>query len=324
VVKQFFLSLRWLVLFLPVITWSQAIDNTAAFRNSNSNNYFRVNYENDFFSGTDRDYTQGIYLEWVNHSLSRFPLMHLLAKPRNSDIKYGLALEHNAYTPNIIADPAIQYGDRPYAGVLLLKSFLTAINASRHERVSFILSTGLIGPWAGGEGMQKGIHHWINYTQPEGWHNQIKNDIALNYQVNYEKEFARWKDRLSLSLYNSARAGTLSTKATTGVTAMLGNYYSPFATNGNKRKKKFQYYIYDQPTVSLIGYDATLQGGLFNRSSVYTIAGKNIKRVTFINRWGLIIVFSKLFIEYYQSGPTQEFSTSVYHRSGGVQIGFGF
>ena len=74
----------------------------------------------------------------------------------------------------------------------------------------------------------------------------------------------------------------------------------------------------------MIGYDATLQGGLFDRSSVYTIPERDVNRITFVNRWGMVIIFRRLYLEYYQSGPTQEFSTSVFHKSGGLQIGFGF
>jgi lipid A 3-O-deacylase len=314
----------FLLLFSSIIVSAQAIDNTPAFRNINSDHYFRINYENDFFTGTDRDYTQGIYLEWVNPSIRRFPLTTLLWRPKNSIIKYGLALENNGYTPNYIDRTQIQYGDRPYAGVILLKTFLTAINSERRERVSTQLSTGLIGPWAGDEDMQKDIHHWIHYTQPLGWDNQIKNDIALDYQVNYEREFFAMKDYFSLSSYASARIGTLSTKASAGITGMLGNFYSPFSFNKNKRVKKLQFYIYDLPAISVIGYDATLQGGLFDRSSIYTIPDRDINRITFVNRWGIVVMFKGLYLEYYQSGPTQEFSTSVYHRSGGLQIGFGF
>jgi lipid A 3-O-deacylase len=303
---------------------AQAIDNTQAFRNIQGDHYFRIYYENDFFTGTDRDYTQGILLEWVNPTIRRFPLTRFLWRPKHSMVKYGLALENNGYTPNHIDDARIQQGDRPYAGVILLKTFLTAVNTHTHERVSTTLSTGMIGPWAGDEDMQKDIHHWIHYTQPLGWGNQIKNDIALDYQVNYEKELLSWSNYFSLASFASARVGTLSTKATAGPIAMLGNFYSPFSSDNQGSAKKFQFYVYDLPAISVIGYDATLQGGLFHRSNVYTIPDKDINRVTFVNRWGIVLIFKSLYLEYYQSGPSQEFSTSVYHRSGGLQIGFGF
>src|ERR1700684_1032640 len=79
--------------------FSQAIDNTVSFRNIDADHYFRIFYENDFFSGTDRDYTQGIYIEKVKPCLRHFPFVKLLWKPGFPEVKYGLAVEHDAYTP---------------------------------------------------------------------------------------------------------------------------------------------------------------------------------------------------------------------------------
>ncbi|HMH23348.1 MAG TPA: lipid A deacylase LpxR family protein [Puia sp.] len=313
-----------LVCILPVFGLAQAIDNTGIFRNISSDHYFRINYENDFFSGTDREYTQGIYIEKVTPSFRRFFLSKLLWHPRNGLVKYGIAIEHEGYTPNYIDRPEIQAGDRPYAGAIFLKTFQQAINAGRGERVTSLLSTGLIGPAAGGEGMQRAIHHWINYTQPQGWHNQIRNDLVMNYQLNYEKEFLSYGDHLSLSTYGSLRLGTLNTKATTGLTLMAGNFYSPFGTSGALPVKKIQWYFYDQPLVNVVGYDATLQGGLFNRSSPYTISNRDMSRLTFQNKYGFIVILRHLYLEYYQTSITKEFRTSAYHGTGGLQIGFGF
>jgi lipid A 3-O-deacylase len=316
-----------LFFLLPVASFAQAVDNAVAFRNIHSDRYFRINYENDFFTGTDRDYTQGIYIEKVNSNFRKFFLSRLLWRPRNSEVQYGLGVEQDVYTPNHLDVADILYGDRPYAGSLFLKTFLTATDAERRQRVSTSLSTGLIGPDAGGEGMQKAIHHWINYITPLGWHNQIRNDLVLNYQVNYEKEIFSASNALSLSSYSSVRLGTLSSKVTTGLTVMAGNFYSPFkdieAHPGNTAKK-WQWYVYDQPLVNLVGYDATLQGGLFNHSSPYTIPASQIDRLTFQHKFGLVIILKGLYLEYFQTSLTKEFSTSVYHRTGGIQVGFGF
>jgi hypothetical protein len=349
---------RYIVLFLPIVlsvfvlpyaVSAQAIDNTVSFRNINSDHYFRINYENDFFSGTDRDYTQGIYIEKIHPIIKKFPLTKLLWHPGNSRSIYGLAIEDDSYTPNHLDNPAILYGDRPYADALFLKTFLTAINASRRERISTMISTGVIGPAAGGEGMQKAIHHWINYIQPLGWHNQIGNDAVLNYQLNYERELFSEKNWLSLSAYNSLRLGTLSSRAATGLTLMAGNFHSPFENDsekpdpgkcdpgksdpdkgrpdkpaGDNRGRKWQWYVYGQPLVNFVGYDATLQGGLFNHSSPYTLPGHDIERVTLGYKYGLILILKKLYLEYYQTGLTREFNTSVFHHTGGLQIGFAF
>jgi lipid A 3-O-deacylase len=310
-------------LLLPVLLSAQAMDNTVSYRNIPGNKYFRINYENDFFTASDRDYTQGILIEKVHPGLKRFPLMHILWHPAQSDIKYGLAIEHNAYTPNEIDKYAIQYGDRPYAGVLLFKTFLIASDFDKRQRISVSFSTGLIGPGAGGEQMQRTIHHWIKYTQPEGWHNQIRNDLVLNYQINIEKEIIQYRNHFSLSAFGSGRIGTLSDKLSAGFTAAAGNFRSCFKAPA-LASRHFQWYVYDQLTGNAVGYDATLQGGLLNQSSVYTIANADLERLTLQNKFGIVLIFHSLYLEYYRTGITEEFRTGIYHRTGGLQIGFGF
>ena len=321
--KKCLVAVLTIFLLNPRFAGAQAMDNTGLFRDVPGNKYFRINYENDFFTASDRDYTQGILIEKVHPAFVNFPLVKILWHPANSGIKYGLAIEHNAYTPNEIVEYGIQYGDRPYAGVLLLKTFLIATNEERKQRFSVSLSTGILGPAAGGEQMQRTIHHWIHYTQPQGWHNQIRNDLALNYQVNGEKEIYRYSTHFSLSTYGSARVGTLSDKLSAGFTGMVGNFVSPFS-HPPSLKRPFQWYVYDQLLGNAVGYDATLEGGLFNRSSVYTISGRDINRLTLQNKFGLVLIFHSLYIEYFHTGLTQEFKTSLYHKTGGIQIGFGF
>jgi hypothetical protein len=314
----------FLLFLIPFLANAQAIDNTESFRSINSDKYFRVYYENDFFTGKDRDYTQGIYIEKVHPAIRHFFLTKILWHPKNGSLKYGLAIEHDAYTPNYIDRAAIQYGDRPYAATLMLKTFITARNRIRKERISAVLSTGVIGPWAGGEQMQRTIHHWINYTQPLGWHNQLSNDLVLNYQLNYEKELlsaGRW---LSVSSYSTLRAGTLSDKLSTGFSLMTGNFYSPYQATSGLFSRKWRWHLYYQPLISLVGYDATLEGPIFNHTSPYTIPVSDIKRLTFQHKYGIVLIRKGFYVEYFQTGLTEEFKYYVFHRTGGIQIGFGF
>jgi lipid A 3-O-deacylase len=321
--------IKWLILtvFISLTNfvqiYAQAMENTVSYRNIPSDRYFRINYENDFFTASDRDYTQGILIEKVHPALNRFFLMRILWHPRNFESKYGLAIEHNAYTPNQIDKYAIQYGDRPYGGVLLLKTFLIATSYEKKERISVSFSTGILGQAAGGEQMQRTIHYWINYTQPQGWHNQIQNDLVLNYQINGEKELIHSQNHFSLSAFGSVRAGTLSDKLTGGLTATLGDFKSAFSFPISN-DHHVQWYIYGQILGNAIAFDATLQGGAFNHSSVYTIGSSEINRLTLQNKFGFVIIFRSVYLEYYRTGLTQEFDTSHYHRTGGLQIGFGF
>jgi hypothetical protein len=104
---------------------------------------------------------------------------------------------------------------------------------------------------------------------------------------------------------------------------MLGNMRSVFVGKEN-RIKHFQWYLYDQIIGNVVAYDATLQGGFFNHSSVYTIPSSQVNRLVLQNKMGVGLTFHRLCLEYYQTGSTSEFSTTPYHRTGGLQIGFGF
>jgi hypothetical protein len=311
------------ICLIPAKVFSQAMDNTVVYRNITGDKYFRVNYENDFFTGSDRDYTQGILIEKVHPCIGYFFLTKILWHPSNSEFKYGLALEHNAYTPAEIDRYEIQYGDRPYAGVITLKTFLIATDPAKNQRISVSFNSGIIGPAAGGEQMQRTIHHWINYKQPEGWHNQIQNDLILNYQVNLEKEFYRINDLFSITGNGSARVGTLSDKISGGLSFILGDMKSAFLLRDNL-KTHFQWYFYDHIVGNAVAYDATLQGGVFNHSSVYTIPASQVSRLTMQNKFGFVLVFPHLYLEYYRTSSTAEFTTATCHRTGGLQIGFGF
>ena len=141
------------------------MENTGSYRNIASDKYFRINYENDFFSASDRDYTQGILIEKVHPAFRKFFLMKLILQPAGALTKYGVAIQHNAYTPNQIDKYAIQYGDRPFAGVLMFQTFAISTDPLRKARLVATLSTGVLGQAAGGEQMQRTIHHWISYTQ---------------------------------------------------------------------------------------------------------------------------------------------------------------
>ena len=311
-----------LVCLLPLAVGAQAIDNTLSYKNINSDRYFRINYENDFFSGTAKYYTQGIHLELVAPWVQKFPLSKLLVHPRYSYIRYGLGAEHEGYTPTSITNPAILYGDRPFAACLFLKTFLIAIDSVKKQRFSTALSTGVIGQAAGGAEMQTSIHKWLGDYTPRGWPNQIHNDAILNYQVNYEKQLLSAGKVFCWDADGMARAGTLSDKAGIGTTLMFGYFDSPFSS-AIARGSNFRIYAYERPGVNFIGYDATLQGGLFDKTSPYTISANNIERVTFENRFGLVMVYRRVYLEYFQSLLSSEFSTGDYHVWGGIQVAFG-
>ncbi len=310
-----------IALLLPIVAIGQKIDNTVSFRDIESNRYFRINYENDVFANkADENYTQGYNLELVLPFFQKNPINHLFFKLENADYKYGISWEHIGFTPNDYGNREIQFGDRPFASALYLKSFAIATDTSRNFRVSQSLSLGMIGKVAFGDEMQTGIHKIIESEIPRGWRNQIRNDVMLNYRLDFEKQLLRLGNIFNLQLNSSAQIGTLFTQASIGTNAMFGIVNSPLSSS--PKKSKIQIYLYAQPCVSAIAFDVTLQGGVFNKSSPYTIDSENVERFASQLNYGLILKTKKLYFEYSRSAISKEFESGNSAKWGGLRFGF--
>lgn len=294
---------------------AQKVDNTAFHRNIVSARSLRLHYENDYFSRSDIYYTQGINLEYFNPALHNYFRRLFVGLP-NAKTNYGMALEHLGFTPTTISSASILYGDRPFAACLIAKAFSVSTLSDKKIQLSSAVSLGIIGPGAGGKQFQSAIHRWINDRQPMGWNNQIANDIILNYNISAVKGLVNlsW---LTVGTKLCADAGTLNTKVSGGfvvTTGLLPNHWD------GKDKRNFNAYLYAEPMGSMIGYDATLQGGLFNDSSPYVIPVGDVSRLVFQNNSGVILVIKKLQLEYFQSVITKEFTTGRLHHWGGVRL----
>jgi hypothetical protein len=314
------ISLLFILINLPCILFAQKIDNLVSFRDIQSSNYFRFNYDNDYFAATDENYTQGYSFEFVSNSLQHNPANYLLYKPKKGSIKYGIAVEHIGFTPNDYVSASIQFGDRPFAAAIMLKSFIITTDTIKKSRFSQSFSLGLIGPGAFGKEMQVEIHRATGNKPPGGWDNQIKNDLVLNYRFDYEKQLLSYADFFTLQSNTSLQLGTLYTNLSAGLNTTIGLINAPF--NTVKTKNRFQIYLYSQSLVNTIVYDATLQGGLFNNKSPYTIASSEIERFTAQFNYGLVLKTRTLYFEYTRSIITREFKTGSPAKWGGIKIGF--
>lgn len=311
----------YILLLLPAANaGAQAINNAVTYRNINHSNYVRHHYDNDFFTATDKYYTQGINMEVVTPGFSRLPSRFLLLHPKGYSTQYGMALQHNAYTPTSITDVNIRYGDRPYAAAAMLQAFTINTHEEKRQRISTMLSLGVTGQIAGGQWMQETIHRNLDNVMPEGWKYQVANDAVLNYRLFYEKSLLRINDVLEVNGTGLADIGTLQTKAGVGANVILGYFESAYSS---QRKRRFAAYAYAHAQVYAIGYDATMQGGLFNRS-IYSLPTKDIERLIADNRLGFVIRYGGIYLEYFQAQLTREFATGNPHAWGGVLIGVGF
>jgi len=310
-----------LLVLLPWLCSSQRIDNTISYRDMGAEKYFRFHYDNDFFTATDYNYTQGYTFELVTPWLKKNPLNLILVQPDESrQSRYGIAFEQTGFTPVDITALEFQYGDRPYAATIVLKSFTITTDAARNIRLSSAITLGMIGPAALGNEMQTSIHKWIDDDLPQGWKHQIKNDLILDYELALEKQLLNVSNIVIINSHSKIRVGTLNTYASTGLNMTFGLRGSPNVNN----IRPFQAYIYVHPVVSAIAYDATLQGGMFNKNSPYTIASSDLERIVLQNNFGAVIKFNSVYLEYSRAMITREFASGHSHKWGGFRVGFTF
>ncbi|RWW92022.1 lipid A deacylase LpxR family protein [Flavobacterium cerinum] len=309
-----------IILLISSSSIAQRIDNTASFRDIKNDRYFRFDYDNDFFTSSDLYYTQGYTLELVTPWLKGNPINKILIAPKTSEKRYGLSFEQTGFIPTDISADQILYGDRPYAATIALKSFVIATDTLNKSRLSSSLTSGMIGPAALGDQMQSGIHKWIGDELPMGWKYQMKNDLILDYELVYEKQLYQLQNIFRINLDSKARLGTYNTHISAGINATLGIINSPFTSF--KDQNRFQVYLFTQPQIKVVGYDASIQGGLFSTNNPYTISAGGIERFVMQNNYGIVIRFKKLYFEYSRADITREFKTGYAHKWGGFKIGF--
>lgn len=299
---------------------AQQIDNTLGYRHINNDGYFRLSYDNDFFSATDEYYTQGIDAELVLPQMSKLITNRLLLRPKYSSVLYGVGLQHNGFTPSSISSDNILYNDRPFAAVLLAKTFAIAIDTIRNQRFSSSLYVGVIGQAAGAKEMQEYIHDKLNNITPHGWQHQINNDLAFNYQVQYEKQILSYKQLLSVSVGAGGNAGTLNTSANGSISIMAGYFHNPYNSH-NTATKRWSMYGYLSSEGRYVLYNASLQGGMLDKKSPYTLSSSDITRSVAKIRYGIRLSYGGIFLEYFKVLLSREFETGKPHAYGGLQIG---
>jgi hypothetical protein len=297
----------------------------------NRESFLRISVDNDIIDYTDRFYTNGIRIDLISPFLSGNPVGKLLVPYWGTGRNYyGLSIVQNLYTPSSTKIGGILYGDRPYAAYLYLGSLKITNDPMKKFRLTSELDLGVIGPYSFGEWVQTSFHTTVpSNSEPLGWEYQIQNDLVLNYQVIFDKGVfeRKWGN---LNLVSSASLGTLYTNIAGGFHFRIGLMNPYFANLGVARYdrlrsnhlKKAQCYFFVKGSGKLVGYDATLEGGLLNKSSVYTIPSSHISRIIFQTTAGVIVTYRGFQIEAEQFLLSPEFDDGMWHKW--VHIGLTF
>ena len=282
-------------------------------------------YANDFFFGTDYYFTQGMTFDWASPVLARSPLNHLLPNgPAGSTRTHGIMLRYDGFTPLSITDAAIRVGDRPYAAYFYASCYRASNQAARHLRLTTAVEIGYIGPAAGGKFVQTKLHELTNNPTPRGWDYQIRGDAVLGYRALLEKQLLAAGRAAELIGSAEASAGTLYTYAGAGLRLRAGRFNPYFASLSGAGPHRWQCYAEATLTGRLVGYDASLQGGLFNHSSPYVLAASEISRAVLHSSGSLVLAHNGLSFTATAEYVGAEFAGGRTHRWGVLGVARAF
>ena len=192
--------------------------------------------ENDVFTGSDNNYTNGLGVTWVSAELKNYDEDSFVSKwgrfwsflPFVGDEGYSTyaswTLAQEMDTPDDTANPNPPLDDQPYAGILYVDSLLYA----KKDRWAHVwqLKLGVVGPASQAENVQKDFHDLIGSEEPMGWDTQLPNEPVVNvdYTVAHLSaagsagQTAKWR----LVSVGTAGAGTYFTGAGVGVYGEIG------------------------------------------------------------------------------------------------------
>ncbi len=295
--------------------------------------YFRLQADNDLLDNTDRFYTNGILLQYICPAFSGSPLSKIQIPYWHQGINYyGMSLVQNMYTSSKTKEGGILYGDRPYAAYLYVSSFKVTNDPARKFRQSSELQIGVIGPASLGGVVQTWFHQTVpTNDKPQGWEYQISNDLLLNYLASYEMGILSMPSA-ELNLTGCGILGTVYTQLSGGILFRTGAINPYFKTLGFSKRsinrvtgmRNTQCYLFMRANGTAVGYDATLQGGMFNHDNAYTISSDSISRIKFSGSAGFVFSYGGARIDVEQHFISPEFRGGLWHLWMGVGLTFSF
>lgn len=308
-----------------------------------------LTFENDIVAGTDYGYTGGAQVSWISpelhresprgrrSALVRLPLMNEPGYRRNISISLGQMI----HTPRNIEYPGVIDDDRPYSGITYVSVGVHRMNARIQDTISFAM--GILGPHSYAEYLQDKAHDTFKSVKPNGWENQLGDELLLNVYVERKWRTAHCRVRehlemdvisfLGISLGNALSAGNTGFQARLGpeLPHDFGTYpIHPGFRNSSPMSGEDPRFFRKLPDLSLhvfagvsgyaVARDITLDGNSFQNSH-------RIEKKPFVLEAtaGLGILFSRFKITYAHAYRTPSFKEQ--HRGqafGSVTITYSF
>ncbi len=288
------------------------------------NRYFLIDFENDVFTNTDYYFTNGMQISVIAPVFQFFGLSRVLPSiGKNALNYYGAGIRQNMYTGINPEATEITLYDRPFSGILYFEFFKISYDTDRKLKLSSSIRTGVLGSYSMASSLQSGLHD----LYPVGWKYQIQNDIILNFQTQIEKGIISNRN-FELNVSAQSSAGTMNTDLGGALMLRLGRFNGYFkgfytakpGTIEYTNSQKLNYWMVAEISQQFILYNATLNGGLFQKNSPYTLSYNelnhhltriNIGISCFYKQNGIVLGFTQI---------SPEIKGGRFHRWGSIRL----
>lgn len=306
-----------IVILILLSGWIGAWAQEVEFQNKGA---FEFIYANDFTGMNDQYYTNGVGFALTLPVFYASPFNPRWLKNSNySDAYHTLNFQYDVFTPDLHAE---LYSDRPFAATMMLGSKHQYVFGAKNFRITSELRLGLIGQAAGAGTMQNGLHAIMpGADEVKGWDTQVRNDVAVNYVFAIDKRFEA-SDYVEITTSATAYLGIPYTKLEPSVLVRIGIFENIFNFLNNSPNKQWQTYLIAGGKASFVGYNATLQGGLFNPYSPYVL--EDINHFVANYHFGIGAAYRNTSLSFTQTFTTPEFSGATSHSWGELRLMFRF
>ncbi len=245
----------------------------------------RVNYyfENDLFFNSDSAYTDGSRLSLLLYRPDPGVQIPLTDGSQKANF-ISFSLTQQIFTPDDLTRSDLIEDDRPYAGWLYFETGL--YQSSETDLDALMIQLGIVGPASGMEELQRFVHRVFNSELPNGWENQLNNEIGL--QLNYQHKWRfvpapLWGVESSIVPYLGGELGNIAIKANGGLLYRVGwnvpEDFGSSAINGGSENgipvrrrclytamRPWSFHILLSGGGSLVARDIFLDGNTFSTS----------------------------------------------------------
>ncbi len=286
--------------------------------------------DNDFlilYTATDRYYTYGLNgtFKWRSNKEDKQGFLGRLF-PNTTSYYESLGISIEAYTPNYLPDGSPDPNDdRPYSGWSYIDYKITY--ELQGAFIQLGADVGIMGPDSKAGDVQNWFHRTIsNDPELSGWEDQLPNQIGINIRAAAGNSFlsAPWFD----AFYTiDASIGNILIYAQPKIGLRFGKFdlLSKSISQNHQllgTTKKVEYFFELGGGFRFSAYNATLQGNIFENSSL--LSQEEINNAIFHSQMAINLLYKRFSAKVVYHLSTGELSSVDTHRYAELKVGYRF